>query len=1533
MHWQALTLNVVYNENADGNNQADASDKTQNGTPKTVLFDSSYTVLDNTNETMFNRIGYRFTGWVDGNGTTVTIGANEHFNYYYTYDSVSDTYTATLYAQWEETTYTINFNGNGTVENPASLKAGFTSQNETRADIPYTTNITLPNLYDREGYDFIGWSKNANAVEGDGSIFTATAQYSGDDLLETNVETGSITLYAIWKAQPVDFTVNFFYETLLSARNGLQDDETLNSSNYAQYSFTTTLPTQADAGTEITDEMLLNFANNFINSNTTLKAGYKGVIASAVNSEDKIIVLGDESLVINLYFTRGNYNVTINKGVGIDSISVVTTVQGANNSNLGYTGSENAQVYTVYAGESVNISASELPGYGTPQFTENSTSVNTSDLQPLTVNKDRTFTVSATPQIVNFTVNKYLETLTDGKYTLSTSSTQQGITDATVTVTPNGTEGSYTSVTIIGNGGNSSEYSETGFSYEKFNIGQDAGFNAEQPGSVTVDGSGNLIINIYFSRNSYTLKVDAGNGIESVSPEMDDNGISIKFGDSQAINAVVKGGYSWSRWEYSGTRPSTFSQGSQEQTIVMGAGDVTLTATATTIPYKITYQRNSADENVTLPTTPQNYDVETNLVLVESSRVGYQFSGYIVISVEVGGITYNTDEEVVGGWIIGSEITNLSVGQGKYGNVVLEATWNPNQYTIVYNSNGGQVADGTDLEITASYGTSCKLSDGAGFTKEGYTFGGWARNEAGTDTTGITEGYALNLTDENNGIVEIYAIWNANTYKIVFHRNYDNLDETTFEQTGIKYDTSTPLTAVAFTTAREGYTFLYWTTEQDGTGDIYNANDSVLNLTSDPDGSVNFYAQWKANRYAITLNLNLGSLTNTQVRENTVYAEYDSNNLYIDETSDTIVTPIAQRSGYTFDGWTETDGGTDILISKDGTLLETWNRDEEAAVNVYAKYLANTYQITLNPNTTDTVVWTPNDLTPVEGTNNKYVYMTYNLGNIYKTRTATEGSSDGYPYVPNDSIDSLTLTREGYKFLGFATSENAQTANIIGEDGKMIGNSTFTADTTLYAVWQIQPYTLTIESDGAMVSNITVTGNNTEVDPSGNEYSITYGYTVRVTFNVEAGYSDFVTITDDIPFVNNEFTMPAKDITLTITTKSNLVNVNLNLNDDSGATKANEFTYSNVYVEYNTKNIYANRSASDITEPQEGASALTSLAPTRAGYTFLGWATSPSGDVITDTQGMLIDEWHIDTIGTGAATDGAVTLYARWQANTDTTYSVRYYLQNIKSDTYAYTARLDRPGSGTTDTTVSEEALAVFTGINETGFTYRGSYNVGNIGTGSVAYDGTNQNLNIAGNGSLIINIFLTRDFHTLTIVYDNGQPNGSATQQYGSTLEITRPTRTGYTFSMWNDPTGAGSVAENENDFIYTFGAGDETITALWTADVTTITLDNGGDNGVNLSHTTIYARYDDANLYDIDPNTVDDSALSSHIITPKATKLAYDFNGFYDSTNNVVISSLGAININNGVWNRTEPALTLSARFTAHTYNISYSAGLDTE
>ena len=372
-----------------------------------------------------------------------------------------------------------------------------------------------------------------------------------------------------------------------------------------------------------------------------------------------------------------------------------------------------------------------------------------------------------------------------------------------------------------------------------------------------------------------------------------------------------------------------------------------------------------------------------------------------------------------------------------------------------------------------------------------------------------------------------------------------------------------------------------------------------------------------------------------------------------------------------------------------------------------------------------------------------------------------------------------------------------------------------------------------------------------------------------------------MTITDDIPFVNNEFTMPAKDITLTITTESNLVNVNLNLNDDSGATKADEFTYSNVYVEYNTTNIYANRSADDITEPQEGTSALTSLAPTRAGYTFLGWATSPSGDVITSNQGMLIDEWHIDTIGTGAATDGAVTLYARWQANTNTTYSVRYYLQNIKSDTYAYTARLDRSGSGTTDTTVSEDALAVFTGINETGFTYRGSYNVGDIGTGSVAYDGTNQNLNIAGNGSLIINIFLTRDFHTLTIVYDNGQPNGSARQQYGSTLEITRPSRTGYTFSKWNDPTGAGSITETENgnDFIYTFGAGDETITALWTANVTTITLDNGGDNGVNLSHTTIYARYDDANLYDIDPNTVEDSALSSHIITPKATKVAYRY------------------------------------------------------
>ena len=85
----------------------------------------------------------------------------------------------------------------------------------------------------------------------------------------------------------------------------------------------------------------------------------------------------------------------------------------------------------------------------------------------------------------------------------------------------------------------------------------------------------------------------------------------------------------------------------------------------------------------------------------------------------------------------------------------LIAEFELNSYTIAFNSNGGT---GTMDSLTGlEYGTAGKLSANT-FTREGYTFAGWA-----TEVTGAAvyndEAEVDIATNENNATVTLYAVW------------------------------------------------------------------------------------------------------------------------------------------------------------------------------------------------------------------------------------------------------------------------------------------------------------------------------------------------------------------------------------------------------------------------------------------------------------------------------------------------------------------------------------------------------------------------------------------------------------------------------------------------------------------------------------------------------------------------------------------------------------------------------------------------------
>lgn len=140
--------------------------------------------------------------------------------------------------------------------------------------------------------------------------------------------------------------------------------------------------------------------------------------------------------------------------------------------------------------------------------------------------------------------------------------------------------------------------------------------------------------------------------------------------------------------------------------------------------------------------------------------------------------------------------------------------------------------------------------------------------------------------------------------------------------------------------------------------------------------------------------------------------------------------------------------------------------------------------------------------------------------------------------------------------------------------------------------------------------------------------------------------------------------------------------------------------------------------------------ALTANAFTRTGYTFTGW--KDDGNTYTDGQKVK---------NLTAEPDGTVTLYAQWEAKNDTPYTVEHYLENLGG---SYALDTTEPLKGTTDTTVTAAAKSY------DNFTYDSTV------------PGTVASGNIAGDGSLVLKLFYTRNTYDYTVRHIKQLPDGT---------------------------------------------------------------------------------------------------------------------------------------------------------------------------
>ena len=209
--------------------------------------------------------------------------------------------------------------------------------------------------------------------------------------------------------------------------------------------------------------------------------------------------------------------------------------------------------------------------------------------------------------------------------------------------------------------------------------------------------------------------------------------------------------------------------------------------------------------------------------------------------------------------------------------------------------------------------------------------------------------------------------------------------------------------------------------------------------------------------------------------------------------------------------------------------------------------------------------------------------------------------------------------------------------------------------------------------------------------------------------------------------------------------------------------------------------------------------------PTKEGYVFEGWYTDSLLNIIYDFENDVVTSNLI--------------LYAKWIGNSNTSYKVEHYQQNI--DDASYSLYETTYSTGTTDSYSNARPLEY------TGFTVSSTIN---------------QEL-IAADGSTSIKIFYERNSYNLTINNDN-ENYGNISENFGSykfnkTVTITASPKDGYIFDGWYD---GNSQISDKSTYIFNMPAKNITYTAKWATSSSTIYKVEHYQQNINDDNYTLY-------------------------------------------------------------------------------------------
>lgn len=766
------------------------------------------------------------------------------------------------------------------------------------------------------------------------------------------------------------------------------------------------------------------------------------------------------------------------------------------------------------------------------------------------------------------------------------------------------------------------------------------------------------------------------------------------------------------------------------------------------------------------------------------------------------------------------------------------------------------------------------------------------------------------------------------------------------------------------TISRTGYTFEGWYTSQDsygnGTGTKYTAN-NVMGAAN-----VKLYARWLV---GVTYNTNGGSYEN---KGGTIYTAKNRTNLSV-ATSVAVSNRIDQGGT----NWNSEDLANSIVPYKVGYNFKGWKAvSADPAVNGKTYFPGQT--VSVMANIEFVAQW--------EACGTASLGAQYNVGTTQGGYTFYPGQIYFYKFTPSANMQATGYTYNSgdgdtgvdpklYLYTGTTlTDENDDYLESFGvtavqeNDYNAVLNANLTAGTTYY-------YGLGLAGTGfsdSWVYNFKISENyvNYTLNANGGSVSPTtvighYNTAVTVKNPTRTGWifagwkasDNNKSYTGSVPAADTNARIDANRTSfitkVTLTAQWNInqytLNVYAQFNKASSAT-AKTSTYERGTTGGTVKITSSGTAGASATTKINYQSTTTMVATPATGYTFGGWYTSPT------LSGTTVTAWGTQFASTATATTsamgtGGLNYYAKFEINT---YTIGVYAYNnsaaapgtfTNGTTGGTVGFASSAGSkGTTRTNVHGQSVTIYAKPN-TGYTFAGWYygntssmsSAASIAVGSCTLSGGVYSYSWTTTDSRSYSAKFTINQYTLTINPNGGSyggttNNSTVTQYYGTTYSVADPTRTGYTFKNWTiAKTGGGTATGSISNKVYTFGAGNDTITAQWSVNNYGITVDpNGGTvsnmqyynaaNGAASGTLTSSGSFTASKTFQMAYNT------TATITAP--TRTGYTFTGWTKTAGNGTLTNGSPVTTANSSFKVTNSTATIKANWQVNQYTLTVKA-----